>query len=110
MSAADGQFSLLGRDPPLGQRLQTIAVAAGGEMSSHPTEWAGALVVVECGVLEVECARGSRASFPAGSLLCLALVPVRWLRNRGEETVVLTVLSRLEKSGNASPGFVRPDR
>jgi hypothetical protein len=56
--------------------------------------WRDALVVVERGELELECAHGGRASFGQGAVLWLAGRDARSLRNRGDEPVVLVAIRR----------------
>jgi hypothetical protein len=55
------------------------------------SEWAGALVVVETGPIELECLSGSRAS---GAVLFFDSLPLRTLRNRQWQPAVLSSLTR----------------
>ncbi len=91
----DPPFSLAGnRAPPPGCQLRAITIAPGYQVAGDAAEWAHALVVVELGELEVECASGGRASFTAGAVLCFRRLDVRWLRNRGDnQEVQLSILS-----------------
>jgi quercetin dioxygenase-like cupin family protein len=86
----DPPFSLAGnRAPPPGCRLRAITIAPGCELTGEAAEWAHALIVVELGELEVECASGGRARFMAGAVLSFRRLDVRWLRNRGDSQAVL---------------------
>jgi quercetin dioxygenase-like cupin family protein len=88
-------FSLTGnRAPPPGCRLRAVTIAPGCQLAGEAVAWAHALIVVELGELEVECAGGGRASFTAGAVLCFRRLDVRWLRNRGgNQEVLLSILS-----------------
>ena len=67
---------------------------AGGSRSTSAEEWAGALVRIESGTLEVACeARGS-VTFHAGDLLALGWLPIVELRNVGEVPVRLVAVRR----------------
>lgn len=79
-----------------GRRLRrwTVRIAPGGAVEYTAAQWADALVVVERGVLEVECRSGQRARFAAGAVLTLAGLPVSRLRNPLPEPVVLRLVSR----------------
>lgn len=68
-----------------------------GSRSTRPTsagEWAGALVRVETGTLEVDCLAGGHATFHAGDLLALGWLPIVRLRNPGREPVRLVAVRR----------------
>lgn len=99
MNGQPERFSLLGRrlDPRFVTRLVVIEPSR-----SHryvPDDWLDALVVVEFGEIELECA-GSRAlRFGAGEVLWLAGLPVRALRNRGMTPTGLLVVGRRRASG-----------
>jgi hypothetical protein len=88
-------FCLTGKRAPPGFEIRSFVIPAGCEQSYQAQDWANALVVVEHGELEIECARGSQAAFTAGAVLCFRTVQVRWLRNRLSEPVVLTALTRV---------------
>jgi hypothetical protein len=79
--------------PPTVERWRTIIVA-GESITSHETEWAGALVVVERGTLRVECREGGAQSFRSGSMLALDWLPLRRLCSDGAEAVSLLALRR----------------
>jgi hypothetical protein len=54
----------------------------------------GAIVIVERGVLELECRAGTCGRFGRGSMIPFAGVPVVHLRNAGRGPVVLVAVSR----------------
>ena len=65
--------------------------------TTRPTtaaEWAGALVRIEEGALEVGCSGGGRETFHAGDLLALGWLPIIELRNHGAEPVRLVAVRR----------------
>jgi hypothetical protein len=79
--------------PPRFERWRVILAPH----SSRPTsaaEWAGALVLVEVGALEVECLAGRRRHFAEGDLLALSWLPLRTLHNRGSGPVELLAVRR----------------
>lgn len=89
-----------GRLPLLGRRLgstferREIVVAAGRSRAYDEDDWRDAIVVVERGEIELETTAGARRCFGRGDVLCLAGLPLRALRNRGEKTAVLVAVSR----------------
>ncbi|MEO5985555.1 MAG: hypothetical protein ABIW50_00725 [Candidatus Limnocylindria bacterium] len=98
----DGLYQALRRaDLPMGIERWRLALLPGIERPTGPDEWAGALVVVEQGTLEVECIGGGTEQFAPGNLLALGCLPVRALRNCGDEEMRLTVV-RLANQTHAS--------
>jgi hypothetical protein len=71
-----------------------VTLAPGVERAMSPAEWAGALVLVERGRLEVTCRGGGRRLFDSGDLLVLGWLPLRLLRNPGPEPVHLVAVRR----------------
>ena len=61
---------------------------------TNPEEWAGALVRIESGTLEVACAAGGHETFRAGDLLALGWLPLVELRNHGDEAVRIVAVRR----------------
>jgi len=76
---------VLGRPdlPPAFERLRLV-LAPGASHPTTPTDWAGCLVLVERGAVEVICDEGGSRPFPEGDLLALGWLPVRTLRNAGQ--------------------------
>jgi len=100
-------FSLAGnRAPPPGCRLRAVTIPPGCQLAVEAAEWAHALIVVELGELEVECAGGGQGSFTAGAVLCFRRLDVRWLRNRGDQQVLLSILSAEAGSGVVVDGHL----
>jgi quercetin dioxygenase-like cupin family protein len=71
-----------------------IAIEPGCERAYDEAEWRDALVSVTRGEIELECLGGSRHRFRTGDVLWLAGLPLRALRNRGTEPVLLVTVSR----------------
>jgi hypothetical protein len=88
------RLSFLGFSCPRDFRLRTVILQPGDSLGYRQEDWLAALVVVERGELDVECRGGTRARFGAGSVLVFAALPLRWLRNAGEQPLVLSALSR----------------
>jgi hypothetical protein len=68
--------------------------------SFEEREWDDALVIVERGEVDLECANGGRLRFVAGDILWLTGLPVRSLRNPGVEPAVLVAISRRAQDVN----------
>ena len=71
-----------------------LILAPGAEKSTDAGRWAGALVLVEQGRVEVDCARRGRHTFETGDLLVLGWLPLRMLRNPGDVSVRLVAVRR----------------
>ena len=93
--------SFLGRPAPSGMDLREVSIPAHSQLVYEPAEWAGALVVVEAGEIELECCGGTSARFGAGSVLFFDGLGLRAVCNRGGETVLLSAVSR---RGTHQPG------
>ena len=87
-------ISFLGRQLPAGFAVRQVTIAAESERAYVHSEWAGALVVVEAGQIELECLSGSRASFASGAILFFDSLPLRTLRNRHRQPTVLSTLTK----------------
>lgn len=74
--------------------VREVVIEASGSRPYDRGAWADALVVVEAGVLEVECLRGLRVSFRQGAVLHLDALPARTLRNPGAGPLRLSAVSR----------------
>ena len=75
--------------------FRVVELPPGGERPYDASEWAGALVIVDRGEVELECVDGDRPRFAGGAVLWLAGLPVRELRNPGSEPAVLIAVSRV---------------
>jgi hypothetical protein len=79
--------------PPAFERFR-VSVAPGERRPTRPEEWAGCLVLVERGAIEVDCDAGGMRSFATGDLLALGWLPIRTLRNLGTEDACLLAVRR----------------
>ncbi|MDN3358831.1 hypothetical protein [Actinomadura sp. DC4] len=95
------------RRPGSGFVTRVVTVAAGCSRAYDASEWRDAIVVVECGEVELESAAGVRRSFGSGAILWLDELPLRALNNRGTGPAVLVAVSRRPPPGedsHPSPG------
>ena len=99
------RISFVGARCPMGFRLRTLTLLSRGAVNDRPADWAGALVIVERGELEVECRGGARARFGEEAILAFSGLTVRRLRNPGSGPLVLSTLSPLSPAdcGNFVP-------
>jgi hypothetical protein len=79
---------------PVAFDVRVVEVRPGAERAYVEAEWHDALVVVECGEIELDCRGGSRPRFAGGAVLWLGGLPVRTLRNPGPVPAVLVAVSR----------------
>lgn len=94
MDSGRGRRTFLGRRLAPAFALRIVVVAPGRSRAYDATEWRGAIVVVERGAIELEGLGGSRRRFGRGAVVWLAGLPLRALRNRGREPLVLVAVSR----------------
>ena len=87
-------ISLMSRRPPRWARLRLLAIAPGTQRTYEASEWAGALVVVELGRVELECFAGRRWRFERGAVLTLARLPLWAIHNPGRDVAVLSALRK----------------
>ncbi|UXX91188.1 hypothetical protein N7U49_00310 [Streptomyces sp. AD2-2] len=91
----DGEpVSFVGRRTRPGHRVRTVVIRPGEALDYVSEEWTDALVVVEEGLLEVECSSGARARFGSGAVLTFAAVQPRRLLNPGATPLILSALTR----------------
>lgn len=79
--------------PPVFERFRLV-LSPGERRPTRPAEWAGCLVLVERGTIEVDCDAGGMRSFAAGDLLALGWLPIRALRNPGSAEAILVAVRR----------------
>ena len=91
--SSDETGPLLPGDGP-GFRRRTVVLSPGESRPSGDADWRDAVVVVERGDVELECAAGGRRRFSGGAVLWLAGIDLRVLHNVGDEAVVLLAVSR----------------
>ena len=77
--------------------VRVVAIPGHCELEYEPAEWAGSLVVVEAGEIELECRSGRSAFFDAGSVLFFDGLGLRAVRNNGGEPVLLSAVSRRKR-------------
>jgi hypothetical protein len=73
---------------------RTVVLDPGESRPSHDDEWRDALVTVQCGEVDLECAAGGRRRFAAGAVLWLTGIDIRVLHNVGVDPVVLVAVRR----------------
>jgi len=93
---------LLAGPLPAAFERRSVVIAAGGDLAYDEDDWRDALVVVQSGRLEVEGRCGSIFGFASGAVLWLTGLPLRTLRNPGDEETLLLAISR--RSSGASAG------
>ena len=81
-------------DLPDGFERWTIELPGRTARPTTPDEWAGALVRIESGALEVGCQAGGTQTFHAGDMLALGWLPLVELRNHGDELVRIVAVRR----------------
>ncbi len=90
----DERLSFLDGQLPPAFEVRLVTLAAGACHLYTAAEWQDALVLVECGDLEIETSTGSRWRFRCGDVLWLAEMPVRALHNPGGVDTLLVAVSR----------------
>jgi hypothetical protein len=94
-TVTDEDASFLERhDLPAGFERWRVVIPPGATRATHAAEWAGALVRVESGTLEVWCLAGGHEAFHAGDLVALGWVPITELRNPGTTPVRIVAVRR----------------
>jgi len=88
---------------------RTVVLDPGESRPSHDDEWRDALVTVECGEVDLECAAGGRRRFAAGAVLWLTGIDIRVLHNVGVDPVVLVAVSRRRGHEPHAPPEERAD-
>jgi hypothetical protein len=76
--------------------MRSLSLVPGAERRYDASEWCDALVFVARGELELVCRSGGTRRFGRGTVLWLSPLPLRALRNRGDEHTVLVAISRRE--------------
>ena len=98
--------TFLGRPVPESVAVRRVALAPGDVRPIRPADWAGDLVVVERGRVEVRCVDGAAQVYGAGSMLCLSWVDVGAVANPTSEPATLLAIHRPSASlGDRSMSF-----
>lgn len=93
MTDDEEPLSLAAVNPPENVRINMLRLEPGDAIDYQMADWARALVVVEQGVLEIECAGGGHARFAAGAVLTFAGLGIRRMSNAGEDSLILRAVS-----------------
>ena len=94
-----GVLALLARtDLPAAFERRRLVLAPGVGAATGPAPWAGALVFVEQGRLEVDCAASGRRVFGPGEILVLGALPLVAVCNVGRAAVRLTIVHRRDEA------------
>jgi hypothetical protein len=104
---ANERLSLRGRQLPPAYEVREIGLEPGCVRAYDEAEWRDALVVVECGEIELECVRGSRTRFRDGAVLWLVGLPLRAIHNCGCEPTLLVAVSRRQMTIRPRPNPTR---
>lgn len=99
MTDGPERISFIGGRCPENFRVRTLGLGPGDAIDYRRADWAGALVVVERGEIEVECSDGVRVRFAEGAVLAFAGLTPRRLRNAGSGVLVLSALTRDPSAG-----------
>ena len=102
---SNDRLSFLGRELSRSFVLKVLTLPPGDREPYREADWDDAIVIVEQGVLTLECPRGGSREFRRGSILWFAGLPLRTLRNCGDEPVVLTAVSRAAMSFRPPAGL-----
>jgi hypothetical protein len=98
----------LGRIVPASFEHRVVTIPAGGVRPYEAGEWRDAIVVVDCGEVELEALDGECRRFGCGALVWLDGVMLRWIRSGPAEDAVLVAVSRRPGRVSARPGRRRP--
>ena len=85
-----------------GFERRLVRLPAGSACAYNAAEWEDELVIVVCGLLELEGLSGRRWRFERGAILWLADLPVSALHNPTDATTILMAVSR-PMSSRSSP-------
>jgi hypothetical protein len=82
------------RDLPTAFERFRLVLASGEGRATVPADWAGCLVLVERGTVEVDCGAGGSRSFQTGDMVALDWLPLLSLQNRGTAEACLLAVRR----------------
>jgi glyoxylate utilization-related uncharacterized protein len=71
-----------------------VTIEPGRELAYDGAAWRDAIVFVVAGAISLECLSGAHGRFRRGDILFLANLPLRALRNAGQEEARLLAISR----------------
>ena len=104
-STAPDSISFLGRKLPAPFRLRVVVLEPGTAKAYESSEWAGELVVIERGRIEMECTQRRRRAFTRGAVFWLEGLPLRALHNPGTALAVLSAVSKARDEFAQDPRF-----
>jgi hypothetical protein len=93
---------LLGGRLAPGFRRRVLVLKPGERRAYRPGEWQNALVMVESGVIHLECRGQAPRRFGAGDLLCFEGLQLDTIRNHGPGPAVLIAVSKVQHKGRKS--------
>lgn len=88
---------------PRGFTQRVVALAPGQSHAYVDADWAGAIVLLARGEVELEAVSGARRLFHRGDLLWLPCLPLRALHNPGPDSAVLVAISRAAAGTGETP-------
>ncbi len=91
---AGNPFTLVGRELPGFLHRRFIVLGAGEVLACGPGDWAGELLVLEHGRVELEHRSGQRIVLDERAVLALQETGVRAIRNAGQGSAVLALVRR----------------
>jgi len=97
------RLSFLDASVPQAFEVRLLSLPAGHEAEILDSGWRDALVVVERGELDLECAGGSRLRLRSGDVLWLCGLEVRRLLQRGREPTLLSAVARRREGWSPTP-------
>ncbi len=92
--ADDPSPALLGGWLPEAFDRWRLVIAPGSIRTTAAEEWAGSVVLVESGVVQVGCLAGTSRTFVSGDLLALCWLPLERLSNPGPDEACLVAVRR----------------
>ena len=84
----------MNRTPPSWADVEVVTITPGERRPYAEGSWNESLVVVEHGIVALECMRGGRRSFGVGDVIWTAGLDLQALHNLTDDDVVLTVVQR----------------
>ncbi len=75
---------------------RVVTIAAGDRRPYVDGDWRDALVVIVRGAVDLECTRGGRRRFEAGTMMCLEGLGLVALFNPGPSDLVIVTITRAD--------------
>jgi hypothetical protein len=93
---------LLGGPLAPGFRRRVLVLKSGDRRAYRPAEWQNAIVMVESGVIHLECRGQAPRRFGPGDLLWFDGLQLNSIRNHGPGAAVLIAVSKVQHKGRKS--------